>query len=746
MTQDEKLFKELVEKIKGYHPKPNLEAVERAYKIAKEAHEGQNRKSGEPYIIHPINVAIILADLELDMESIIAGLLHDVIEDTKYSYDDIAKLFSEEIASLVDGVTKLTNMEYSSKENEQAENYRKMFLATATDIRVILIKIADRLHNMRTLNFMKPSKQIEKAQETQDIYAPICERLGIFKIRLEMEDLCFKYLLPDEFEKLSNQIESKQNERIKQVNKIVAELKEYAKEADINAVISGRPKHYFSIYKKMLNKHKQLEEIYDLIAVRVLVDEIPDCYAILGIVHAHYTPVQRRFKDYIAAPKENGYQSLHNTLISKDKTIFEVQIRTHDMHRIGEYGIAAHWKYKSGKKAGRENVNEEEKLNWLKHLLELQRDLENDDDFLSAVKGDLNLFDDKVYCNTPKGKTIELVAGATPIDFAYAIHSAVGNKMVGAKVNGVMVPITTKLKTGNVVDIVTSQNSVGPSRDWLNHVVTSQARNKINSWFKKNNKQENIERGKDLLEKEAKRKGYKLNQLLSKEAIASVLKKYCYKDWDSICASVGFSAVKEGAVINRLVEEKNKADKKTDTEDMAMNSLIKEVQEKRERETNRSNNNKLRKSTKGVDLRGIGYTPATFSRCCTPVPGDEICAYIRRGKGITVHRTDCVNMMALDDIERQRIIEAYWPLEVINKEGYLVNINIFCENRVGLLNSIAYVTSEEKIDINNINTRNIKDATIVNVEVKIKSIEELQKLMKKLKQIEGVVDVSRVSN
>ncbi|MFV0519503.1 MAG: RelA/SpoT family protein [Lachnospirales bacterium] len=750
MTQDKKLFNELIEKIKLYHPNPNLENVERAYLLAKEAHGNQLRKSGEPYIIHPICVAIILAELELDIESIIAGLLHDVIEDTVHGYKDIETMFSKEVAILVDGVTKLTNMEYSNKENEQAENYRKMFLATATDIRVILIKISDRLHNMRTLNFMKPSKQIEKAQETQDIYAPICERLGVSKIRYEMEDLCFKYLHPEEYVKLVNLISVKQQERTKQVNKIVEELKVYLAEEKIEASIAGRPKHLFSIYKKMKNQNKSIEQIFDLIAVRVLVERSTECYTVLGVTHAHYTPISKRFKDYISNPKPNGYQSLHNTLISSDKTIFEVQIRTYDMHRVSEYGIAAHWKYKSGKNVVSEKAKEEAKLNWLKQLLELQNDVENNDDFLSAIKGDLDLYSDRVYCYTPKGKIVDLVEGATPIDFAYAIHSAVGNQLIGAKVNMVMVPIYSKLKTGDVVEILTSQNVAGPSRDWLNHVATSQAKSKIGNWFKKTNKQENFERGKEMLEKEAKKKGYKLQQLLTKDAMNIVLNKYCFRDWESLCASIGSSAIKDGQVINRLIEEKLKADKVDLPEDAGLNNILNEIKDKQEREEKKSSKqnqkDRLKRSTNGVDLKGVGYTPATFSKCCTPVPGDEICAYIRRGNGIAIHRTDCTNMLILDDVEKQRVIEAFWPQGVGENRAYDVNLALVCEIRQGLLNNIAFATSEDKIDISNLNTRYVKDTCIINIEIRIKSIDQLEKIKKRFAQIEGVIEVKRVAN
>lgn len=752
MTQEDKLFKILIDKVNLYHPKPNVELLEKAYNIAKEAHGPQLRKSGEPYIIHPVCVAIILAELELDMESIASGLLHDVIEDTKYDYDDIVEMFSEEIAIIVSGVTKLTNMEYENKEEEQAENYRKMFLATAKDIRIILVKIADRLHNMRTLNFMKPSKQREKAQETQDIYAPICARLGISKIRYEMEDLCLMYLHPDEYEDLTSKINLKKKERATQVDKIVEELTEYIDKAGIKANVAGRPKHYFSIYRKMKNQGKTLDQIFDLVAVRVLVDKLEDCYSSIGIIHQYYNPMPGRFKDYISMPKPNGYQSLHNTLMSKDGVVFEVQIRTNEMHRIGEYGIAAHWKYKSGSKSSKGKSSEEEKLDWLKKLLEWQKDFENNDEYLEAIKGDLNLYQDRVYCFTPGGKIIDLVSNSTPIDFAYAIHSAVGNKMIGAKVNRAIVPITTKLKNGDLVEIVTSQNSAGPSRDWLNYVATTQARNKINTWFKKHNKEENLERGKELLEKEAKRKGYKLSELMTKEAIEVVLNRYAYKDWDTICASVGYSAIKEGQVLNRLIEEYKKQNNEEVNNFDLLEKLKKDAEDKKEKESNKSSKQnheeRVKKYKNGVIIKGGDFFNATFSRCCTPVPGDEICAYIRRGRGLAVHRTDCINIVKASEGEKARIVEAYWPKDMMEdkNQNFVVGLNIICYDRPALLSNITNIVSEDKIDITNINTRQLKDDYNIFIEIKIKSTEQLDKIVKKFKQLEGVYDVNRISS
>ena len=538
--------------------------LKKAYDLAKEAHKDQKRKSGEPYIIHPLKVAIILAELELDMETIVAGILHDTIEDTPYTYDDIKNLFGEEVAVLVDGVTKLGKLSYTTKEEIQAENYRKMFLAMAKDIRVILIKLADRLHNMRTLNYMTEEKQREKAQETLDIYAPLAHRLGISKIRTEMEDLCFKYLNPDAYYDLKHKIEKKKSERERYVNQIVEEIKAKIDESGIKGTVYGRSKHFFSIYKKMVNQNKTLDQIYDLFAVRIIVDTVRDCYACLGIVHDMYKPVPGRFKDYIAMPKPNMYQSLHNTLIGPTGEPFEVQIRTWEMHRTSEYGIAAHWKYKEGKSGDTSKDKEAEKMAWLRQILEWQRDLSDNKEFMAALKLDLNIFNDSVYAFTPQGKVIPLPNGSTPIDFAYAIHSAVGNKMVGARVNNKIVTFDYKIQNGDIVEILTSQNSRGPSRDWLSLVKSSTARTKINQWFKKEFKEENIVRGKELIIADAKKKNYSFSDLAKPEWVEIVVNKFGFKDWDALCAAVGHGGVKEGQVINRFIEEYKKEQKKNE--------------------------------------------------------------------------------------------------------------------------------------------------------------------------------------
>lgn len=576
MRIEEELYKELIDKMNTYHPTKEFDIIEKAYRLAVEAHKDQKRKSGEPYIIHPLKVAYILAELELDKETITAGILHDTIEDTPYTYENIVELFSEEVANLVDGVTKLGKLSYSTKEEMQAENYRKMFMAMAKDIRVILIKLADRLHNMRTLNYMTEAKQREKAQETLDIYAPLAHRLGISKIRTEMEDLCFKYLNPDAYEDLKEKIERKQIEREDFVKSIVSDLKQRMEQSGIKGKVVGRSKHFFSIYKKMVNQNKTLDQIYDLFAVRAIVDTVRDCYGVLGVVHTMYTPMPGRFKDYIAMPKPNMYQSLHNTLIGPEGEPFEVQIRTWDMHRTSEYGIAAHWKYKEGGKnnANKKGNSEEAKLTWLRQILEWQKDMSDNKEYLDTIKLDLNIFNDQVYAFTPQGKVVSLPKGSTTIDFAYMIHSAVGNKMVGARVNNKMVSIEYKIQNGDRIEILTSQNSKGPSRDWLSVVKSSQARTKINQWFKKEFKEENILKGRELIEKDMKKKNYVPSELLKTEWMQIVLNKFGFRDWDALCAAVGHGGVKEGQVTNRLAEEYLREKKKQEDQNVLLDALF----------------------------------------------------------------------------------------------------------------------------------------------------------------------------
>lgn len=740
---DEQLYKELIDKIKTYHPSDDFSMVEKAYKLAVEAHKEQKRKSGEPYIIHPLKVAYILAELELDMETITAGILHDIIEDTPYTYEDIAHLFSEEIAALVDGVTKLGKLSYTTKEEAQAENYRKMFLAMAKDIRVILIKLADRLHNMRTLNYMTPEKQREKAQETLDIYAPLAHRLGISKIRSEMEDLCFKYLNPDAYFDLAAKIQKKKEERDQFVQSMVQELQTKMNEAGIKGKVYGRTKHFFSIYKKMVNQNKTLDQIYDLFAIRALVDSVKDCYAVLGIVHTAYTPMPGRFKDYIAMPKPNMYQSLHNTLIGPHGQVFEVQIRTWEMHRTSEYGIAAHWKYKEGRaneKSSKAQKSEEAKLAWLRQIMEWQKDMSDNKEYLDTIKLDLNIYSTQVYAFTPQGDVIQLTKDSTPIDFAYMIHSAVGNKMVGARVNNKIVPLDHKIQNGDIVEIITSQNSKGPNRDWLAIVKTAQARTKIKQWFKKEEKEENIIRGREMILADIKKKGYQPQDLLRPEWEEIVLVKYDFKTWDALLAAVGYGGMKEGQVVNRLKDEYLKEKRKTQTAEDALKDFEKTIDQKPV---------KKHKSKIGVVVEGIGDVAVRFSKCCSPVPGDEIIGFVTRGRGVTIHRTDCINVINLSNEERGRLINAEWDTQFAKGESntsYLAELKVVANDRVGLIVEISRQLADDDISVKGFNVRTTKDMqAILNVTIEIKTKEQLERVVTRLKNLRDVTEVERVS-
>ena len=740
---DEQLYKELIDKIKTYHPSDDFSMVEKAYKLAVDAHKEQKRKSGEPYIIHPLKVAYILAELELDMETITAGILHDIIEDTPYTYEDITRLFSEEIAALVDGVTKLGKLSYTTKEEAQAENYRKMFLAMAKDIRVILIKLADRLHNMRTLNYMTPEKQREKAQETLDIYAPLAHRLGISKIRSEMEDLCFKYLNPDAYFDLAAKIQKKKEERDQFVQSMVQELQTKMNEAGIKGKVYGRTKHFFSIYKKMVNQNKTLDQIYDLFAIRALVDSVKDCYAVLGIVHTAYTPMPGRFKDYIAMPKPNMYQSLHNTLIGPHGQVFEVQIRTWEMHRTSEYGIAAHWKYKEGKaneKSSKAQKSEEAKLAWLRQIMEWQKDMSDNKEYLDTIKLDLNIYSTQVYAFTPQGDVIQLTKDSTPIDFAYMIHSAVGNKMVGARVNNKIVPLDHKIQNGDIVEIITSQNSKGPNRDWLAIVKTAQARTKIKQWFKKEEKEENIIRGREMILADIKKKGYQPQDLLRPEWEEIVLVKYDFKTWDALLAAVGYGGMKEGQVVNRLKDEYLKEKRKTQTAEDALKDFEKTIDQKPV---------KKHKSKSGVVVEGIGDVAVRFSKCCSPVPGDEIIGFVTRGRGVTIHRTDCINVINLSNEERGRLINAEWDTQFAKGESntsYLAELKVMANDRVGLIVEISRQLADDDISVKGFNVRTTKDMqAILNVTIEIKTKEQLERVVTRLKNLRDVTEVERVS-
>ena len=747
-TEPEVLFQKLISMVKKYHPSDDVHLIEKAYKIAYKAHEGQKRKSGEPYIIHPVCVCIILAELELDKETIVAGMLHDVVEDTIMTSEEIAAEFSDEVALLVDGVTKLTQLNYvADKVEVQAENLRKMFLAMAKDIRVILIKLADRLHNMRTMQYQTPEKQKEKSTETMDIYAPIADRLGISKVKVELDDLAFRYLEPEMYHDLVNKIAMGQERRDEFIRKIVSEVKSHIEKAGIKATIDGRAKHYFSIYKKMVTQNKKLEQIYDLFAVRIIVETERDCYTALGVIHEIYKPIPGHFKDYIAMPKPNNYQSLHTTLIGPQGHPFEIQIRTYEMHRTAEYGIAAHWKYKENQYGHNTADSEEEKLAWLRRILEWQRDMSDNKEFLSLLKSDLDLFSDHVYCFTKDGDVKNLPADSTPIDFAYAVHSAVGNKMAGARVNGNLVPIDYKIQNGDRVEIMTSQNSRGPSRDWLSIVKSTQAKNKINQWFRSEFKEENIVKGKEMLTGYCKAHLIPLTDLLKTEYMNACLKKYGFRDWDSVLAAIGHGGLKEGQVVNKLQDAYRKKNPVHTTDKQILEAVNKENQ--LQGQNGSSSKPAAVKSKSGIVVAGIDDVSVRFSKCCSPVPGDEIIGFVTRGRGVSIHRTDCINMMNLSEQDRQRIIEAEWETSADGKpdELYDTEIIIYAYDRMGILLDITKILTENKIDVKSINSRTSKQGiATINVGFAIRSKDSLHDLTKKLLQIDGIKDIQRTQS
>ena len=732
-TSPDEIYSILLEKIKKYHPSDDYALIEKAYHLADDAHNGQKRKSGEPYIIHPLCVAIILAELEMDKETIIAGLLHDVIEDTEYTREDLEREFSPEIALLVDGVTKLTQLSLSQDKIEvQAENLRKMFLAMAKDIRVIIIKLADRLHNLRTLQYQTAAKQVEKARETMDIYAPLANRLGISKIQVEMDDLCMQYLYPDIYRDIREKLNEMISERGDFINEIVSEVKQYISEADIVAEIDGRVKHIFSIYKKMKTQGKTLDQIYDIYALRIKVETVRDCYAALGIIHEKYKPIPGRFKDYIAMPKANLYQSLHTTLIGHGGRPFEIQIRTYEMHRTAEFGIAAHWKYKE---SGSTEVSaEEEKLNWLREILEWQNDSDDNQEFMNAVKSSLDLFQDHVYCFTPAGDVKTLPRGSNTIDFAYAVHTAVRNRMIGARINGRVVPIETVIRNGDRVEIITSQNSKGPSHDWLSMVKSTQARNKINQWFKNEYKADNILKGKNAMEDYCKTKGINLSSILVPEYMEKTLKRYNYKEWDSLMAAIGHGGLREGQIVNRLIEEKRRVEEKSRTDI----DVLEEIREKK--------NSESFESPKGsIKVKGIHDVAVRFSKCCSPVPGDDIVGFVTRGRGISIHRTDCINVMSMNETDRVRLIDAEW-VEAEGKPNmeFTTEILVYAIERSGLIFEISKVFSEENISIKAMNARTSKTGkSTIDISFGVKSKEDLGRLTSKIKNIQGIIDIER---
>lgn len=728
------MLKTLLESIEKNCSNVDIDMIKKAYYFADEAHKKQVRESGEPYIIHPFNVAIILSELGMDTNTIIAGLLHDVLEDTSCTFEEMSDIFSPEIASIVDGVTKLGKIEYKTKEEQQADNVRKMLLAMAKDIRVVIVKLADRLHNMRTLKYMPKEKQKQKAKETLDIYAPLAHRLGMSKIKWELEDLAFRYLHEEEYYELVSQISEKRVEREEYTNNIVNDLKKRLDDSGIDSDIEGRPKHFYSIYRKMVNKSKSIEQIFDLTAIRVLVNSVKDCYGVLGIVHTIYKPIPGRFKDYIAMPKPNMYQSLHTTVIGPQGKTFEIQIRTFDMHKTAEYGIAAHWKYKEGNTSAdtKEKVFEK-KLVWLRDMLEWQKETSDAEEFMEGFK--IDLFSDEIFVFTPKGVVINLNSGCTPIDFAYRIHTDVGNKCIGAKVNGKIVPLSYKLKTGEIIEIITSQSAKGPSMSWLNIAKSNQAKSKIKSFFKKAKKEENIIKGKEAFEKELKKQMVNYTEIAKGESYERMKKRYNINDIEDLYLAIGTGSLIASSYISRLKEE-NLPEKKTTIED-----INKEIEEQEIK-----NHNKARQENSyGVTVKGERNLMVRFARCCSPVPGDDIMGYITKGRGVSVHRTDCINMEALLKNEPDKVVDVSWG----NAKGasYIAEIRVKADDRMGILTDVMQVITESKLEVNALNANSGKgnDAAIT-IKVKIDSIEQLRELMKKIRHIKGVTDVYRMNS
>lgn len=720
-------IEEVLETVKKSNRRADLKIIKRAYEYAKDKHKDQLRRSGEPYIIHPIQVAYILSTLGLDHSTICAALLHDVIEDTDVTLEDIAKEFSPEIAEMVDGVTKLSKLNYTSEQEQQVENYRKMFLAMGKDIRVILIKLADRLHNMRTLKYLTRDRQIANARETMDLYAPLANRLGMYSLKWELEDLSFKYLYPEDYRELVEGIDKKREERLKFIDQIMQEIKVELKKEKIVAEITGRAKHLYSIYRKMQRDNKTLDQIYDLFALRIIVNSVKDCYAALGVVHELYNPMPGRFKDYISVPKPNMYQSLHTTLIGPKGTPFEVQIRTWDMHRIAEYGIAAHWAYKEASFLGGKKANvtvEEDKLSWLRETLEWQKDMQDPQEFLNTLKTEL--FEDEVYVFTPKGKILVLPNGATPIDFAYAIHAEIGNHMTGCKINSKMMPIVTKLKNGDIVEIVTSDKSKGPSRDWLKFIKSSTAKTRIQQWFKKNEREANIAKGKDALEREVKRIGMSYQELFKPEFVDVAVNRYKFNSLDDMYASVGFGTITAGKIVSRVLEEYRKVNKEENIEEK-----IEELKKTKEDKP----------SSSGIIVKGIDNCLVRLSKCCNPVPGDEIVGYITKGRGVSVHRKDCKNVKDLFE-EENRMIDVSWYTD--EPSSYNVDIVMFSNDRDGLLADIISTVTAEKAPLMAVNSKVSKERIVITeLTIEVNNIAQLNSVLKALRKIDSVYDVKR---
>lgn len=728
------MIESLIKKINDNCINVDIDIIEKAYNFASEAHKSQKRESGEPYIIHPIDVAEILAELGMDTNTIAAGLLHDVLEDTDCTYKEMSDMFNEEIASLVNGVTKLGKIEYKSKQEQQADNVRKMLLAMAKDIRVIIIKLADRLHNMRTLKFMSKEKQKLKAKETLDIYAPLAHRLGMSKIKWELEDLSFRYLHEEEYYDLVRQIAEKRVEREAYISSIIDDLYKNLEESGIDSDIEGRPKHFYSIYRKMVNKSKTIEQIFDLTAIRILVNSVKDCYGVLGIVHTIYKPIPGRFKDYIAMPKPNMYQSLHTTVIGPQGKTFEIQIRTFDMHKTAEYGIAAHWKYKEGDAGEDKEKGFEKKLAWLRDMLEWQKETSDAEEFMEGFK--IDLFSDEIFVFTPKGVVINLASGSTPIDFAYRIHTDVGNRCIGAKVNGKIVPLDYKLKTGEIVEIITSQSAKGPNMDWLNIAKSNQAKSKIKSWLKKAKKDENINKGKELLEKELRKQGVVLSEITKGDSYERLAKRYNLHNSDDIYAAVGVGSISASAFVSRLKEE-NLGDKVKQSDE----EIAKNIEEHIAKSDRVSKN----ESSYGITVKGESNLMIRFARCCNPVPGDEIQGYITKGRGVSVHRTDCSNLKSLIYYDPNKVVDVSWGMS--KGASYVAEVRVKSDDRMGVLSDIMKVITDSGLHLNALNANSAKgNEALINIKVKIDSVEQLRELMKKIRRLKGVTDVFRVNS